>query len=331
MRRRELLLLLSASMALAACGSLANLMAPKPWRTALIADSAPLPNAPRPVMPMTAAHSHNDYEQRRPLLDALALGYRSVEADIWLRDSELWVSHKGRSLAGTLRELYLDPLQDRVDRLGSVHGDGEPFLLWLDLKSGEEELVLELRHLLARYPMLARMDGGKMKRAAVTVILTGDENGKRAYTAGAGARYACRDSNELLEDEKRDPLHLWYALSWPDWFSPRPRRPGVAARDGSRRGRCPQGGRGAARALHRSACPRLEQPAERDSLDSRRHLATRSIARDRVQGDRPHRLERRARFADDRTAARFHPEPARRWPADPPRRGRPGADLSPGA
>src|SRR6266852_3845830 len=116
MRRRELLLLLSASMALAACGSLANLMAPKPWRTALIADSAPLPNAPRPVMPMTAAHSHNDYEQRRPLLDALALGYRSVEADIWLRDSELWVSHKGRSLAGTLRELYLDPLQDRADR-----------------------------------------------------------------------------------------------------------------------------------------------------------------------------------------------------------------------
>jgi len=167
---------------------------------------------------MTVAHSHNDYEQRRPLLDALALGYRSVEADILLRDGELWVSHKGRSFLGTLRELYLDPLQARVDRLGSVGGDGESFLLWLDLKSGEDELVLELRQLLARYPMLARMDGGKMKRAAVTVILTGDENAKRAYTAGAGARYACRDSNELLEDENRDPLHLWYALSWPDWF-----------------------------------------------------------------------------------------------------------------
>src|SRR6266478_168041 len=169
MRRGEVLLLLSASMALAACGSLANLIAPRPWRTALIADSVPLSNAPPPVRPMTVAHSHNDYEQRRPLLDALALGYRSVEADILLRDGELWVSHKGRSFVGTLRELYLDPLQARVDRLGSVGG--------------------------------------------------GDENGKRAYTAGAGARYACRDSNELLEDENRDPLHLWYALSWPDWFS----------------------------------------------------------------------------------------------------------------
>src|SRR6267143_1236051 len=175
MRRGEVLLLLSASMALAACGSPANLIAPRPWRTALIADSVPLSNAPPPVRPMTVAHSHNDYEQPRPLLDALALGYRSVEADILLRDGELWVSHKGRSFLGTLRELYLDPLQ-------------------------------------------ARMDGGKMKRAAVTVILTGDENAKRAYTAGAGARYACRDSNELLEDENRDPLHLWYALNWPDWF-----------------------------------------------------------------------------------------------------------------
>src|SRR5260370_27011364 len=143
MRRRELLLfLLSASMALAACGSRANLMAPSPGRAALIADSAPLPNAPRPVAPMTAAHSHNDYEQRRPLLDALALGYRSVEADIWLRDGELWVSHKGRSFAGTLRELYLDPLQARVDRLDSVRGGREPFLVWLDLKSGDNELGL---------------------------------------------------------------------------------------------------------------------------------------------------------------------------------------------
>jgi hypothetical protein len=219
MRRREVLLLLSASMALAACGSLANHIAPRPWRTALISNSVPLPNAPPPLTPMAVAHSHNDYEQRRPLLDALALGYGSVEADILLRDGELWVSHKGRSFVGTLRELYLDPLQVRVDRLGSVRGDGEPFLLWLDLKSGEEELVLELRRLLARYPMLTRMEGGMMKRAAVTVILTGDEDGKRAYTAGAGVRYACRDSNELLEDEKGDPLHLWYALSWPDWFS----------------------------------------------------------------------------------------------------------------
>ena len=111
---------------------------------------------------MTVAHSHNDYEQRRPLLDALALGYRSVEADIWLRDSELWVSHKGRSLAGTLRELYLDPLQDRVDRLGSVHGDGEPFLLWLDLKSGEEELVLKVgsRTLAESFPRDALIEVG---------------------------------------------------------------------------------------------------------------------------------------------------------------------------
>src|SRR5260370_34182157 len=117
MRRREFLLLLSASMALAACGSLANLMAPRPWRTALIADSAPLPKAPQPVTPMTAAHSHNDYDQRRPLLDALALGYRILEAAIWLRDGQLWSWYKGRAFAGRLVEVYLDPLLARVYRL----------------------------------------------------------------------------------------------------------------------------------------------------------------------------------------------------------------------
>ncbi len=34
------------------------------------------------------AHSHNDYLHRRPLLDALALGFCSVEADIYLVDGE---------------------------------------------------------------------------------------------------------------------------------------------------------------------------------------------------------------------------------------------------
>jgi len=41
---------------------------------------------------------------------------------------------------------------------------------------------------------------------------------KSGPTRGAGGALRLRDSNELLEDENRDPLHLWYALSWPDWF-----------------------------------------------------------------------------------------------------------------
>ncbi|HEY3789313.1 MAG TPA: hypothetical protein VGL71_10685, partial [Urbifossiella sp.] len=34
--------------------------------------------------PLRHAHAHNDYEHKRPLLDALEQGFCSVEADIWL-------------------------------------------------------------------------------------------------------------------------------------------------------------------------------------------------------------------------------------------------------
>ena len=39
-------------------------------------------------------HAHNDYVHRQPLHDALALGYRSVEVDIFLKDGgRLLVGH----------------------------------------------------------------------------------------------------------------------------------------------------------------------------------------------------------------------------------------------
>ena len=39
------------------------------------------------------AFSHNDYWRERPLLDALSFRFNCVEADLWLIDDELYVSH----------------------------------------------------------------------------------------------------------------------------------------------------------------------------------------------------------------------------------------------
>src|ERR1700736_6125439 len=50
------------------------------------------PAAP-PVVPLRHAHAHNDYEHPRPLFDALAHGFCSVEADIYLRSNQLLVGH----------------------------------------------------------------------------------------------------------------------------------------------------------------------------------------------------------------------------------------------
>jgi hypothetical protein len=57
-----------------------------------LAVSAP-PAAVEPARPLPQAHAHNDYEHRRPLLDALSHGFTGVEADIYLVDGKLLVAH----------------------------------------------------------------------------------------------------------------------------------------------------------------------------------------------------------------------------------------------
>lgn len=172
----------------------------------------------RPATPVLT-HSHNDYNQRHPLADALSSGFRSVEADIWLVDGEIWVSHLGLNFVGTLRELYLEPLRKMIERLGSVYGDGEPFYLWLDIKTSEPELRPALQALLGRYPMLARFDGRAPIHAPVIAILTGDEGSKTAYVKERAMLLACRDSSHFQpSDAPGDPAWLWYSLRWRDYF-----------------------------------------------------------------------------------------------------------------
>src|SRR5262245_43776549 len=43
----------------------------------------------------SVAHAHNDYEHAHPLADALAHGFRSVEADVLWRNGKIVVSHDG--------------------------------------------------------------------------------------------------------------------------------------------------------------------------------------------------------------------------------------------
>ena len=38
-------------------------------------------------------HSHNDYEQKQPFFAAYNLGFDSIEADLYIKDNELYVAH----------------------------------------------------------------------------------------------------------------------------------------------------------------------------------------------------------------------------------------------
>src|SRR5262249_42811320 len=97
-------------------------------------DKSPAP----PVVPLKHAHAHNDYEHKRPLFDALACGFCSVEADIFLRGNQLLVGHSPLDLRPerTLEKLYLDPLRERITaNRGRVYPGGPTVFLLIDVKT----------------------------------------------------------------------------------------------------------------------------------------------------------------------------------------------------
>ena len=128
--------------------------------------------------PLPQAHSHNDYEHARPLLDALDQGFCSIEADIYLVDGQLLVAHDRPKVKPerTLQALYLNPLRDRVRANGGhVFRSGLPVTLLIDLKTSGAETYTRLREVLAEYrEMLSVFRPGRIEIRAVTVILSGE-------------------------------------------------------------------------------------------------------------------------------------------------------------
>ncbi|MDP2270174.1 MAG: hypothetical protein Q8N23_10215 [Archangium sp.] len=170
-----------------------------------------------PTFNPTFKHAHNDYEHTRPLLDALDAKFESVEADLWLDGTDLGVSHGGAPYKGSLKSLYLEPLAARLAaNNGSVHGDGKPFFLWLDLKNGSAALQSTLAAQLADYAFLTRFDdAGQSRAGAVTVVLTGDDAGKRALVDLPAPRPYIRDSNSFsVNDPPADGKWGFYAVNY---------------------------------------------------------------------------------------------------------------------
>jgi len=138
--------------------------------TARAVAEVPCPSATLP------AYAHNDYENPRPLADALRLGYRGVEADIFLVEGELRVAHnrKHTKAGRTLQALYLDPLREVVARCGRVCTDSRPFLLNIEIKESSQAAYDTLCAVLGRYPeVLSSIDHGVNRPGAVETILVG--------------------------------------------------------------------------------------------------------------------------------------------------------------
>lgn len=171
---------------------------------------------PEPGLPRPCGHAHNDYAHARPLLDALELGFCSVEADVVLSGGELFIAHAEDEIepSRTLESLYLEPLARRVEELGAARPDGTTLILLIDVKTEATATYLALHELLARYDFITTVIDGRVTGKAVDVVVSGNRD--RALMAGQRVRHAGYDGR--LADIDRDvPAHLMPVIS-DDWY-----------------------------------------------------------------------------------------------------------------
>lgn len=161
------------------------------------------------LLPM--AHAHNDYEHRRPLLDALEHGFRSVEADVFLVDGRLLVAHDRKHLKPrrSLRALYLEPLA-ACARKGLGHGE---FTLMIDIKA---DGTLATRALIGELEPYRWMISTTVPRS-VKVVVSGA--GDREVIARESFRLLSIDGRPGDLEKPRDRDIAWVSDSWTSQFT----------------------------------------------------------------------------------------------------------------
>jgi hypothetical protein len=187
-----------------------------------LAAGGPDEGKPSPqVVPLRQAHAHNDYEHKRPLLDALEHGFCSVEADIFLVDGELLVGHERKDLRPerTLEKLYLDPLRARAKANGGrIYRGGPTIFLLIDVKTAAKPTYAALDKVLARYDdLLSVTRDDRFEAKAVIVVVSG--NCDRAAISAQKVRRAAIDGRPPDLDSSAPPdLIPWVSARWGSLF-----------------------------------------------------------------------------------------------------------------
>ncbi len=121
----------------------------------------------------TKVHSHNDYNQTVPFWDAYANGATSIEADIFLKDNNLFVAHNEKDIRPerTLENLYLNSLvqAQKMD----FKKDKELFLL-IDIKTEAVPTLNRLIKILKNYEIL-------INNKNIRIIISGNRPNSATY------------------------------------------------------------------------------------------------------------------------------------------------------
>lgn len=128
---------------------------------------------PQPGAYLPNAHSHNDYEQKRPFSLAYEYGFASIEADVFLVEGELMVAHDRKDIQPdrTLKSLYLEPMRWAARRKkGWLYKPGQQMILMVDIKADGPEAWKTLRQQAIQYSDIIWPKG----RGPVRIVVSGD-------------------------------------------------------------------------------------------------------------------------------------------------------------
>ena len=122
-----------------------------------------------------AIHSHNDYSQKTPFYGAYNAHVASIEADVFLADGEIYVSHNRKDIKAerTLKAMYLNPIREKFNQNGGkVYPDGAPLTLLVDLKDNASTLDAILKLIVQEYMPCFDYP---YNSGAVRLVITGDK------------------------------------------------------------------------------------------------------------------------------------------------------------
>jgi hypothetical protein len=126
--------------------------------------------------PLKYGHAHNDYLHKRPLLDAIELGYTSIEIDLYYVYRRAKVSHTPflLCLKPRLRPLYFEPLREIITKNGGTvfPGDSTQLTVMIEFKHAPEKLYAYVKDMLRDFEDILAIPFGKNKRwGPVRIIL----------------------------------------------------------------------------------------------------------------------------------------------------------------
>ncbi len=120
-------------------------------------------------------HSHNDYHQPIPLLNSYHARMGSIEADVFLKNGQLYVAHDSTEITkdATLRKLYLEPLAEKYVKNGhSPYPDpAQKLQLVIDIKK-DYQLVLPV--LIEELKSFNTIFDKTKNPKAITIAISGD-------------------------------------------------------------------------------------------------------------------------------------------------------------